>query len=112
MATTTLEPQAGAPSAYRRSWVIDWLTTVDHKKIGVLYIVNSFLFFFGAMLRGLAQVQHGLDAVLLELPEVLDAGLSAGAELGRHLQEVANRRDISLRGRGRLRPWPASTRCT
>src|SRR5918999_5523929 len=47
MATTTLEPQAGAP-AYRRSWVIEWLTTVDHKKIGVLYIVNSFIFFFAA----------------------------------------------------------------
>ena len=47
MATTTLEPQAGAP-AYRRSWVIDWLTTVDHKKIGILYIVNGFLFFFAA----------------------------------------------------------------
>ena len=46
MATTTLEPQAGA--AYRRSWVLDWLTTVDHKKIGILYIVNSFLFFFAA----------------------------------------------------------------
>ncbi len=45
MATTTLEPQAGA---YRRSWVIDWLTTVDHKKIGILYIVNSFIFFFAA----------------------------------------------------------------
>ena len=45
MATTTLEPQA---SAYKRSWVIDWLTTVDHKKIGILYIVNSFLFFFAA----------------------------------------------------------------
>jgi len=45
MATTTLEPQTGS---YRRSWVIDWLTTVDHKKIGILYIVNSFLFFFAA----------------------------------------------------------------
>src|ERR687898_98828 len=47
MATTTLEPQAGAPTV-QRSWVIDWLTTVDHKKIGILYIVNSFLFFFAA----------------------------------------------------------------
>ena len=43
MATTTLEPRSGT---YRRSWVIEWLTTVDHKKIGILYIVNSFLFFF------------------------------------------------------------------
>ena len=45
MATTTLEPRTGA---YRRSWVMDWLTTVDHKKIGILYIVNSFIFFFAA----------------------------------------------------------------
>src|ERR671919_942473 len=44
MATTTI-PQA---EIYRRSWVLDWLTTVDHKKIGVLYIVNSFVFFFAA----------------------------------------------------------------
>jgi cytochrome c oxidase subunit 1 len=45
MATTTLTPQA---EVYRRSWVLDWLTTVDHKKIGVLYIVNAFAFFFAA----------------------------------------------------------------
>jgi cytochrome c oxidase subunit 1 len=45
MATTTLEPRA---EPYRRSWVLDWLTTVDHKKIGILYIINSFLFFFAA----------------------------------------------------------------
>ena len=45
MATTTLDPRTGT---YRRSWVIDWLTTVDHKKIGILYIVNSFIFFFAA----------------------------------------------------------------
>jgi len=45
MATTTLEPRV---TPYRRSWVLDWLTTVDHKKIGILYIVNSFLFFFAA----------------------------------------------------------------
>ena len=45
MATTTLDPRA---EPYRRSWVLDWLTTVDHKKIGILYIVNSFIFFFAA----------------------------------------------------------------
>ncbi len=45
MATTTLSPRV---AAFRRSWVWDWLTTVDHKKIGILYIVNSFLFFFAA----------------------------------------------------------------
>jgi cytochrome c oxidase subunit I len=45
MATTTLNPRA---ETYQRSWVLDWLTTVDHKKIGILYIVNSFFFFFAA----------------------------------------------------------------
>jgi len=45
MATTALTP---ASETYRRSWVIEWLTTVDHKKIGILYIVNSFAFFFAA----------------------------------------------------------------
>jgi len=28
--------------------VVEWLTTVDHKKIGILYILNSFFFFFAA----------------------------------------------------------------
>ncbi|HJT64196.1 MAG TPA: cytochrome c oxidase subunit I [Candidatus Limnocylindria bacterium] len=50
MATTTLAPEG---KAYTRSWVLDWLTTVDHKKIGVLYIVNSFIFFFFAGLLAL-----------------------------------------------------------
>ena len=42
MATTTLTPAA---SAYR-SGLYEWLTTTDHKKIGILYLVNSFVFFF------------------------------------------------------------------
>ena len=42
MATTTLTPAA---SAYR-SGLYEWVTTTDHKKIGILYIVNSFIFFF------------------------------------------------------------------
>jgi cytochrome c oxidase subunit 1 len=45
MATTALSPTT---ESYRRSWVLEWLTTVDHKKIGILYIVNSFIFFFAA----------------------------------------------------------------
>ncbi len=41
MATTTLRPAAPA----YRSALYDWLTTTDHKKIGILYLVNSMLFF-------------------------------------------------------------------
>jgi cytochrome c oxidase subunit 1 len=30
----------------RRSPLVEWLTTTDHKKIGVLYLVTTFVFFF------------------------------------------------------------------
>ncbi len=42
MATTALNPAA---STYR-STLYEWVTTTDHKKIGVMYIINSFVFFF------------------------------------------------------------------
>ena len=46
MATTALTPAY----AGRRAGLYDWLTTTDHKKIGILYLVNSFvLFFVGGM---------------------------------------------------------------
>src|SRR6188768_830029 len=47
MASTTL-PQA---RSYRRAAVYDWITTVDHKKIGIMYVISSFIFFLvGGML--------------------------------------------------------------
>jgi cytochrome c oxidase subunit I len=46
---TTTAPHAGA-YASRRSTVLEWITTTDHKKIGVMYVVTSFAFF---MLGGL-----------------------------------------------------------
>ena len=42
MATTALHPAAPA----YRSRLYEWVTTTDHKKIGILYLINSFLFFF------------------------------------------------------------------
>jgi len=41
MATTALTPAA----ATVRTGLYEWLTTTDHKKIGILYLVNSFTFF-------------------------------------------------------------------
>ena len=41
MATTALHPAA---SGYR-STLYEWVTTTDHKKIGIMYVINSFLFF-------------------------------------------------------------------
>ncbi len=48
MATTTA-PQT-ATYVSRRSTILEWITTTDHKKIGVMYVVTSFAFF---MLGGL-----------------------------------------------------------
>jgi cytochrome c oxidase subunit I len=44
MATTVLRPGAATyPS--RWAWVYDWVTTTDHKKIGIMYVVTAFIFF-------------------------------------------------------------------
>ena len=40
MATTTLRPAVPARSA-----LYEWVTTTDHKKIGIMYVINSFIFF-------------------------------------------------------------------
>ncbi|GAA2139139.1 cytochrome c oxidase subunit I [Streptomyces synnematoformans] len=47
---TTQEAPAPAPPRIRRhgSVVVDWLTTTDHKKIGHLYLITSFVFFLFA----------------------------------------------------------------
>ncbi len=42
MATTA----PALPAVGYRSGLYEWLTTTDHKKIGILYVVNSFIFFF------------------------------------------------------------------
>ena len=40
----------------RRGW-LDWLTTVDHKKIGIMYMVAAFVFF----------MVGGVEALLIRL---------------------------------------------
>jgi cytochrome c oxidase subunit 1 len=51
MATTTVTPRA---STYRsRSWIYEWLTTTDHKKIGIMYITTAYIFFLLAGLMAL-----------------------------------------------------------
>src|SRR5438128_6715819 len=44
MAVKEAPTAALAPEA-ERGRLLDWLTTTDHKKIGLLYLVNSFSFF-------------------------------------------------------------------
>src|SRR3972149_12170792 len=42
MATHALTP---VTPTYSRGGLYEWLTTTDHKKIGIMYVINSFIFF-------------------------------------------------------------------
>ena len=60
MATTALTPAA---SAYR-SGLYTWLTTTDHKKIGIMYLINSFVFFFiGGVLAMLVRLELAIPGL-------------------------------------------------
>ena len=98
MATTALHP---AVPAYR-SGLYEWITTTDHKKIGILYVVNSLLFFFIAGLLALgvrAELDHRRD----HHAEADDVSRRRELVAGRFLVEDA----LMLRGQPRtprLRP--------
>lgn len=60
-------------------WLWDeWITTVDHKKIGIMYIVVVLIMF----LKGFA------DAVMMRLQQALSVGDSHGFISAEHFQEV------------------------
>src|SRR5678815_125936 len=68
MAITVAPPVVARPSAVvhvgvTRRGLGDWLTTPDHKKIGIMYMVSTLVFFF---MGGLAAL---LVRVQLALPE-------------------------------------------
>ena len=69
MAVTEVRPQEVPPGAEglhpRRHPIMAWLTTTDHKKIGVMYLVNSYFWFALA----------GLAAVFSAAPEAIVARL-------------------------------------
>ena len=61
MATTTLNPAAPA----YRSTLYEWLTTTDHKKIGIMYLINSMIFFMaGGLLALVVRVQLATPAAV------------------------------------------------
>jgi cytochrome c oxidase subunit 1 len=63
MATTTLNPAAPAV----RGGLYAWLTTTDHKKIGIMYLINSIIFFLAggilAMIVRLELAAPGMQLV-------------------------------------------------
>src|ERR1044072_292589 len=69
MATTTY-PQSGAYLS-RRARIYDWVTTTDHKKIGVMYIVTSFTFFLlGGILALGIRTELAVPGLRFVQPEV------------------------------------------
>ena len=66
MATTVLHPAAPAV----RGGLYSWLTTTDHKKIGILYLINSLVFFMmGGLLALLPEHRVGEQAGLVDAAE-------------------------------------------
>jgi cytochrome c oxidase subunit I len=63
-------PAPPVAPAWHEGRFVSWLTTVDHKRIGLLYIVTAFLFFFAAgvmaLLMRLQLMQAELDIVTRE----------------------------------------------
>ena len=55
MATTALDSPHAHPA--KRSALVEWLTTVDHKRIGILYGASAFVFF----------LIGGLEALLIRI---------------------------------------------
>lgn len=71
MATAELaRPTTAAVPAKARSGLWDWLTTVDHKKIGILYLVTTFVFF---LLGGIAALLVRLQLALPGSPPLSPA---------------------------------------
>ncbi len=68
MATTALEH---APAAYQRSTIVEWLTTVDHKKIGIMYGASAFIFF----------LIGGIEALIMRAQLATPNGTLVSAEM-------------------------------
>ena len=78
MATTAAAPAYAAPQASEHTGLWSWLTTVDHKRIGVMYLYTSLFFFmFG-----------GLEAVVIRTQLMGPNGQVVNAELYNQLMTM------------------------
>src|SRR5919197_1270944 len=58
MAVTDVREEVRQPEPYRRPAIVQWLTTTDHKRIGLLYIGTAFVFFLvGGSLAEMVRTQ-------------------------------------------------------
>ena len=78
MATTALTPAA----AGARSGLYDWLTTTDHKKIGILYLANSFvMFIIGGILALVVRAELAFPGLQLVKEDVYNEAFTIHASL-------------------------------
>lgn len=70
-----------APITYYRKWGYlwrEWITTIDHKKIGIMYIILAFVM----MLRGFS------DAIMMRLQQALADGTHMGYLPPEHFNQI------------------------
>lgn len=74
---------------YHKKWKwlwTEWLTSVDHKKIGVMYIVVSFIM----LLKGL------IDAVMMRAQQAIAVGDSMGYLTAPHYQQIFTAHGVTM----------------
>jgi cytochrome o ubiquinol oxidase subunit 1 len=74
---------------YHKKWKwiwSEWLTTVDHKKIGIMYIIVSFVMLF----KGL------FDAVMIRAQQAFAVGDSMGYLTASHFQQVFTAHGVTM----------------
>ena len=96
---------AQSHSVKRYTGLMDWLTTVDHKKIGILYLIAGG-FFFGI---------GGIEAILIRLTDQADERSGIGSSIQRIDYNARNDNDFPWRYASYLRlderGYSASDRC-
>jgi cytochrome c oxidase subunit 1 len=75
MTTVASRPSSATPAPKRRSKLVDYLTTTDHKKIGVMYLFFSFFAFLvgGALALGVRAQLASPGGTMIEDPDTYNA---------------------------------------
>ena len=62
---TRTNPSTFKPKRSKGEVIVDWLTTTDHKKIGYLYLITSFLYFLlGGVMALVIRAQLALPGAI------------------------------------------------